>query len=202
MEIFQTHWWYYCEEVAHSRARTTFSQPPLIWRLQTKQGRERDGSILLGAGGDRWSTLLPAGRQTRAAQAWPLAHLGSLVTHLCVVLPEGAQAACAWEPGPHSGVQRAHPVSWPLPPMNEESFRQSVLSICSLQICINSISDVMTWSSPTYASSVCRADVQRTLTIWMVSGWANEAALTEMAAYGMGSTKKQREKWFTAFPCP
>lgn len=93
----------------------------------------------------------------------PLAHLASLVTHLCVVLPEGAQAARAWEPGPHTGVRTAHPVSWPLSHMNEESFRQSVLSICSLQICINSISDVMTWSNPTYASSVRCADRQRTL---------------------------------------
>lgn len=67
--------------------------------------------------------------------------------------------------GPPSGTPTMHPVSRVLLDMNKESFRQDILSVCSLQICINRICDVMPWSSPTYALSVCCANPQRSVRI-------------------------------------
>lgn len=132
--------------------------------------RMRDQSPLLGVGGDMQSEVSAASCPIWVAVN--MAPFGLLqITHYSSV------CGASWrnKSCPHLGAcgsrwsSTMQPVSRLLPDMNKDSFRQSVLSIRSLQICINRVFDVMPWSSPTYALSVCCADLQRTVRILIVS---------------------------------
>lgn len=102
--------------------------------------------------------------------------------------------------GPAGEAPTRRPVSRVLVGTNEESFRQSILSICSSQICINRIFDVMPWSSPTLASSVRLANPQRTLRILIMSQWAKliskpmRQSLWKRHGTGRGVWKREKKR--------
>lgn len=91
--------------------------------------------------------------------------------------------------GPPSEAPTRRPVSRVLVGTNKESFRQSILSICSSRICINRIFDVMPRSSPTFALSVRLANPQRTLRILIMAQWASLFLNQRGRAYGNGTVQ-------------
>lgn len=101
--------------------------------------------------------------------------------------------------GPPGEAPTRCPVSRVLGGTNKESFRQSILSICSSRICINRIFDVMPQSSPTFALSVRLANLQRTLRILIMVQWAKlickprRQSLWKWHGTGRGGWKRRRK---------